>query len=33
MTQETAQIDPIAVPPCLVVILGAVGATEVAAIT
>jgi hypothetical protein len=33
MTQETAQIDPVAVPPWLVVLLGAVGATAVAAIT
>jgi hypothetical protein len=33
MTLETAQIDPVPVPPWLVVILGAVGATAVAAIT
>ena len=33
MTQETAHVDPVAVPPWLVVILGAVGATAVAAIT
>jgi hypothetical protein len=33
MAQETAQIDPVAVPPWLVVILGAVGVTAVAAIT